>query len=97
LAQRRRQSLFPRGAAAAERHGMSHLRIWAPTAEYMLAMKCISARFDTHDKDDVIFLIRLLKLKKTSQVFSIIEKYYPHSKIPSKTQFLIEEVMEPLK
>ena len=32
----------------------------------MLAMKCISARWDTHDRDDVIFLIRHLKLTTAS-------------------------------
>jgi len=72
---------------------LPHLRVWAPSADYMLAMKCISARFDTHDKDDVIFLIRHLGLKKPGEVFRIVEKYYPNSKIPPKAQFLIEEVM----
>jgi hypothetical protein len=28
------------------------LIVWAPQAEYMLAMKCISARFDSQDLDD---------------------------------------------
>jgi hypothetical protein len=72
---------------------LSNLRIWAPTADYMLAMKCLSARFDTSDKDDVVFLIRHLELTKPAEVFRIVEKYYPNSKIPPKTQFLIEEVM----
>ncbi len=70
----------------------SHLRVWAPQADYMLAMKCISARFDTYDREDVEFLIRYLKLKKPEQVFKIIEKYYPHRQIPPKTQFLVEEI-----
>lgn len=73
---------------------LSHLRVWAPTAEYMLAMKCISARFDTHDKDDVVFLVRHLGLKTPAEVFRIVERYYPRSKVPPKTQFLIEEIME---
>lgn len=71
----------------------SHLRVWAPRADYMLAMKCISARFDTHDKEDVEFLIDYLQLKKASAAFSIIEKYYPQQQIPPKTQFLIEELL----
>jgi hypothetical protein len=70
----------------------SHLRVWAPTADYMLAMKSISARFDTADKDDIIFLIRHLDLKSPGEVFDIIVKYYPREKVPSKTQFLIEEL-----
>jgi len=72
----------------------SHLRVWAPRADYMLAMKCVSARFDTRDKDDIVFLLDYLNLKKTEDVFEIIEKYYPKSQIPSKTQFLIEEIFE---
>lgn len=73
---------------------LSNLRVWAPEPLYMLAMKCISARWDTSDRDDVIFLIRFLKLTNPQQVFEIIESYYPHDTIPPKTKFLIEEVME---
>lgn len=73
---------------------LSHLRVWAPPADYMLAMKCISARWDTNDRDDVVFLIKFLKLKAPKKVFSLIEKYYPKNHIPSKTQFLIEELFE---
>ncbi|MCB0367595.1 MAG: hypothetical protein H6624_09575 [Bdellovibrionaceae bacterium] len=73
---------------------LSHLRVWAPEPKYMLAMKCISARWDTSDKDDVIFLIKLLKIKKAKQVFDLIEGYYPKNQILSKTQFFIEELFE---
>ena len=34
----------------------------------MLAMKCISARWDTSDRDDVVFLIKELKLKEEAGV-----------------------------
>jgi hypothetical protein len=72
---------------------LSNLRIWAPEPRYMLAMKCISARWDTADRDDVIFLIKELKLKKPKEVFDIIESYYPNNQILPKTKFLIEEVL----
>lgn len=71
----------------------SHLRIWAPTAEYMLAMKSISARYDSYDKDDLIFLIEHLKLKTPNEVFNIITKYYPEEIIPIKTRFFVEEIL----
>lgn len=74
---------------------LSNLRIWAPEPRYMLAMKCISARWDSSDRDDVTFLIKFLKLKKPKAVFEIIEAYYPNNRIPPKTQFLIEELMDP--
>ena len=76
---------------------LSNLRVWAPEPSYMLCMKCMSARWDTHDREDVISLIRHLKLKNAKQVFEIIESFYPKNKIPPKTQFFIEEVFENLK
>jgi len=71
---------------------LPNLRVWAPTARYMLAMKCISARFDSHDLDDTKFLIEYLQLQAPAGVFEIIEAYYPKRLIPPKTQFLVEEL-----
>ena len=71
----------------------SHLRIWAPRADYMLAMKCVAARFDTHDRDDAMFLIRYLGLKTPEAVFRIIEMYYPHKLVPAKAKFFVEELL----
>ena len=73
---------------------LSNLRVWAPEARYMLAMKCISARWDSNDRDDVIFLIRHIKLASPKKVFTLIENYYPQKRIPPKTQFFIEEIFE---
>ena len=73
---------------------LSHLRVWAPSAEYMLAMKCVSARLDTHDKEDIEFLLKHLKLSKPDKVFTVISRYYPASRIPAKTKFLIEELLD---
>lgn len=75
---------------------LPNLRIWAPDARYMLAMKCISARWDTNDKDDVIFLITHLAIKEAKMVFELIEGYYPKQLIPAKTQFFVEELLEDL-
>lgn len=72
---------------------LSNLRVWAPHADYMLAMKCIAARFDSSDRQDVVFLIKLLELKRPAEVFRMIEKYYPKKLIPPKAQFLIEELL----
>ncbi len=73
---------------------LSHLRVWAPGADYMLAMKCVAARFDTHDRDDVKFLIEHLGLKTEDEVFSLIEKYYPRRLVPAKSRFLVEEIFQ---
>ena len=73
---------------------LSNLVIWAPEPRYMLAMKCISARWDTSDRDYVIFLTRYLNLQDAHSVFSIIQYYYPKAQIPATTQFFIEELFE---
>ena len=72
-----------------------HLKVWAPSARYMLAMKCVAARFDTHDRSDVAFLIGHLGFKKVDEVFRVIEEFYPRKLIPAKTRFLVEELMDP--
>lgn len=58
----------------------------------MLAMKCLSARWDTSDRDDVIFLIKHLKLQDARSIFDIIQHYYPKTQTPAKMQFFIEEL-----
>lgn len=73
---------------------LSNLRVWAPGAEYMLAMKCVSARFDSHDRDDVAFLISYLGLKRPEAVFRVIERYYPQRLIPPRSRFLVEELLD---
>jgi hypothetical protein len=72
---------------------LSHLRVWAPGPDYMLAMKCLAARFDTHDRDDVMFLIKHLGLTKSNQVFDIVKKYCPQRLVPAKTRFPVEELL----
>ena len=70
------------------------LTVWVPPAEYLLAMKSISARFDSQDGNDIRFLIRHLGLKTVAEVFKIVEHYYPRRLIPPKTQFFLEEFFE---
>lgn len=73
---------------------LSNLVVWVPEPEYMLAMKCISARFDSKDSDDIIKLCKILKLKRSNEVLEIIQNYYPKNQIPPKTSFFIDEIFE---
>ena len=70
------------------------LRVWIPEPEYLLAMKAISARMDTHDADDLRILMKKLNLKSSEEVFLIVEKYYPNKLIPPKTGFFIQELLQ---
>ena len=76
---------------------LSNLHIWTASPEYMLAMKCLSARMDNvNERDDIKFLLHLLQVKNLSQAVEIILKYYPKRLFQAKTQYAIEEILEEL-
>lgn len=72
----------------------SHLKIFAPSAKYMLAMKCLAARIGTNDEADIEFLIRHLKLREAHEVMSIVGAFYDIKLIQPKTQYMIEEIID---
>ncbi len=76
-----------------------HLRLTMPVPEYLLAMKCMAARIggtteEPSDVADIVFLIRHLKLKSAKAVLDLVGQYYPASRIPLKTQYLVEGLFE---
>lgn len=78
----------------------THLRLFCPTPSYLLAMKCLAARADaldhSGDKADVLVICRHLGLKSAEQVMEIVQRFYPASLLPVKTQYFIAETMEEL-
>ncbi len=72
---------------------LSFLKIYCPSARYMLAMKCLAARIGTKDETDIEFLIKHLKLSRIQEVFNLIGQYYDLKLIQPKTQFLLEEIL----
>ena len=73
---------------------LSHLKVYVPSAEYMLAMKTLSARANTMDRDDLVVLIKDLKLKSPEAVFSIVKGYYPHKEIKPAARSLVKELFD---
>ncbi len=71
---------------------LSHLKIYVPDPDYLLAMKTLSSRVDGTDREDILCLAKHLKIKKAEQVFSILEKYYPQQRIKPATQYFVEEL-----
>lgn len=72
-----------------------NLHILVPTTEYMLAMKCLSARIATFaqesdDRSDIKFLIKHLNLQTTEQVRAIVEGYYPPERIPVRVYDIVD-------
>ena len=71
-----------------------NLKVFIPTADYLLAMKILAARADTEDVFDIEFLLKELNLNKITQITEIVRKYYPKKEIKPETIFLLEEVLE---
>jgi len=76
-----------------------HLRLTMPVPEYLLAMKCMAARLgsvsgEPSDIPDIVFLIRHLRLRSAREVLDLVGQYYPASRIPVKTQYLVEGLFE---
>ena len=73
---------------------LSHLKVYVPEPDYLLAMKTLEASVEGTDKQDIKCLINLLEIESADQVFSILEKYYPRQRIKPATQFFVEELFE---
>lgn len=73
---------------------LPNLTVFMPAADYLLAMKALAARADSEDESDVVTLIREMDIKSASEVFVIIENYYPKGQIPPRTQYFIEGLFE---
>lgn len=73
---------------------LSNLRIFVPTPEYLLAMKCLAMRIgeEFFDLDDIRYLLRYLNITSYKQAVSVIERYYPLEKFPQKTLYALEEL-----
>jgi hypothetical protein len=74
---------------------LDHLIVYAASPEYLLAMKCLSARIgeEFHDIDDIRYLLRYLNLARAADAKKILERYYPLERFPQKTLYLLEEVL----
>lgn len=71
---------------------LPHLAVWTPPPQYLLAMKAIAARFDSHDAQDLRTLIGHLGLSRVEEALEVVEHYYPREQVPPKTQFFLEEL-----
>jgi len=70
------------------------LRINTVSAEYLLSMKLLSARYGETDYDDIDFLIKKLGIINSAGVYDLLQKYWPKQLIKPKTMYLIEEYFD---
>ena len=69
------------------------LKISTVSADYLLAMKLVSARYGETDYGDIKFLIQKLGVGTTEALRDIVMKYYPAERILPKTRYLIEQLI----
>lgn len=78
-----------------------NIHITRPTADYLLAMKCMAARapgYDTQgDRADIVFLLQRLKITSGEEALNVVERFYPRERIAPKTQFFVAECIQELK
>jgi hypothetical protein len=74
---------------------LSHLKVFVPVPEYLLAMKCLAFRLgpEFHDEDDVRYLLRFLNLERAEDALAIVERYYPAERVPVKTRLALQELL----
>ena len=75
---------------------MPHLKVYMPTPDYLLAMKVLSARAETMDREDILVLLRELNLKTADEVLEIVKGYYPHKQVKPAARILLEEILKEL-
>ena len=74
------------------------VRLTAPTAGYLLAMKALASRRALPgykgDEDDLRFLIRKLKISSLEDIQAQIDKYYPDDGPSESGRALLQKIIE---
>lgn len=74
------------------------LRVVAPTATYLLAMKCMASRVaagegGADDVADIRFLLRRIGIVDLDEALDVVAHYYPAARVPPRARFLLEELL----
>ena len=74
---------------------LNHLRVMVAQPEYLLAMKCLSLRIgaESHDEDDIRYLLRHLNVRSYDQAVAVITRFYPLERFPQKTLYALGELL----
>ena len=87
-----------RGSAEGDLPQFDGLRITAPTAEYLLAMKCMASRVahadtDPSDEADIRFLLRHLQITTPEAALAVVGRFYPSDRVPVRAAYLLEAIL----
>lgn len=73
----------------------SHLRVFAPHPEYLLAMKCLAMRLgeEFRDREDVAALLQTLGFAHVEDAEVALARYYPLERYPIRARYVLEELL----
>lgn len=76
---------------------LPHLAVFTARPEYLLALKCAAMRIGEgfRDEADVRFLLRALNIQRYEDAVEIVLRYFDEKRIPQKTWYALEELLEP--
>jgi len=71
----------------------SNLAIYTSDPDYLLAMKIQSCRLGEafQDRDDILFLLKLLNVKTVQDAIDIATKFYAEALLPNRAWYVLEE------
>lgn len=72
---------------------MPALKVMRPDDEGMLAMKLASAREDSKDADDAVFLIRRLGITDEAELLDLMERNVPKQRLTPMAGFFAKEML----
>ena len=74
---------------------LDHLRVMVAQPEYLLAMKCLALRIaaESHDEDDIRYLLRHLAIGTYEEAVAAISRFYPLERFPQKTLYALAELL----
>ncbi len=78
-------------------HKYSNLTIYHADLRYLLAMKCLAARQDALDREDVKTLVKALGIESVKDCLDILFKFYPQRLVEQKSIYFIEEIFDELE
>ena len=70
----------------------SNLTVRRPDDEAMLALKLASAREDSKDAEDALYLMKLVGVRDMEEVYAIIERHIPSPRLTPIAGFFAQEI-----
>jgi len=73
----------------------SHLRVFTPHPEYLLAMKCLATRLgeEFRDREDVAALVTMLGFTRVDEAEAALARYYPLERYSIRARYLLEDLL----